>query len=422
MLFEITVCEYFGLLLSPVIGIIHFASKGYHRVLDYAWKAVENRCAISLNSSSVLETEKNADSFFVHFCRPFLQRSFDYNTDGETLTWLDYLDYEQYPAVSSFVDYLVFKPLFTPLWVLSITYRSAGMYLSYYFGDGAAKLPANRRACLLRNGMLTAQKELKRIDALLEESDKIRKFGLAIHGTSSEKRDAWSKRKNGKSEKTMSGSVYFDDFGADNKWESVINVCMENSFSGYSYKFCFFDTIFQERQTVLGKFTGWGKFDDTLISENAHKSSSVTTDVAKHSSFSASIVKYLMISLAFCRDTFKSMIFSFSNVIAYIRASQLIPLVRDKLMPLALRQQHPEFEFNAVSPDAAVTHVIDRYGNTYYKYSFMRYEDGAACEVIPGKKRRALVKLTCAASNQLVDVTEIEVRRIHVVLVFLLTV
>jgi hypothetical protein len=48
------------------------------------------------------------------------------------------------------------------------------------------------------------------------------------------------------------------DYGKENEWEAIDNLCISSMIQQYNYSFCFFHEIKQDYQISLGKFSHWG--------------------------------------------------------------------------------------------------------------------------------------------------------------------
>lgn len=46
------------------------------------------------------------------------------------------------------------------------------------------------------------------------------------------------------------------DFGPDDLWIHLVDLCLEKEVSSYKYKLCFFDNI-KQNHVLVGKFAGW---------------------------------------------------------------------------------------------------------------------------------------------------------------------
>ena len=180
---------------------------------------------------------------------------------------LDYNNYELLVRLSE-----VAHPLTSlPSWVLSVLWTTPDLYFDFYFTGKFKALPPRRQMCLLREGLRSADEELRAIDEKLKEQQErqaVRSEIREISGKGIDKEKvletiASNKRKR----ERRSGAAarrkvehIVADYGPEGEWEAVRNDCVQSEVGEYLYKLCFFGDV-KQNKTVIGKFATWGAGD-----------------------------------------------------------------------------------------------------------------------------------------------------------------
>eukprot|EP00599_Poterioochromonas_sp_BG-1_P001322 CAMPEP_0173139698 /NCGR_PEP_ID=MMETSP1105-20130129/4413_1 /TAXON_ID=2985 /ORGANISM="Ochromonas sp., Strain BG-1" /LENGTH=226 /DNA_ID=CAMNT_0014052479 /DNA_START=90 /DNA_END=767 /DNA_ORIENTATION=+ len=86
---------------------------------------------------------------------------------------LDYLDLERYPTTNYLLD-LYYQATSIPRWIIRLILNTPFIYYDYYVLGKGSQLPPRRHACLLREGIKTAEEELKNIKTQIKQYDEMK--------------------------------------------------------------------------------------------------------------------------------------------------------------------------------------------------------------------------------------------------------
>ncbi len=114
-------------------------------------------------------------SFYFHYIiKSFITLLLDSDRDN-TMTFylLDYLDLERYPTTNYLLD-LYYQTTSIPRWIIRLILNSPFIYYDYYVHGKGSQLPPRRHACLLREGIKTAEEELINIKTQIKQYDEMK--------------------------------------------------------------------------------------------------------------------------------------------------------------------------------------------------------------------------------------------------------
>eukprot|EP01039_Chlorochromonas_danica_P007474 gene7474-8264_t len=188
-LLAVTVHEFVGLVVSPITLLW----QGLEVVMDWirerTWQAIQEYHRVYLEKKKqyqqqeYLEGEEAAaggggmwvvEEITGQFCQFLL----DSQDEESTLyrNFIQYLDYRHYDWLVSLEDRLRPVLLRYPLWAGTVLYYTPSLYWDYYVRGKADNLPPRRQACILRNGMAFAEKELIRLNQLIKDYEEVQKI------------------------------------------------------------------------------------------------------------------------------------------------------------------------------------------------------------------------------------------------------
>lgn len=408
----ITALEFLSLLLSPILLPIH----GVFMIVDYlknqAWSYIMSIARkgvhdagidISIpnpninsnpntNIANIVNTNNNNKnlSIWQTLCLYMIQTE---DPNSEVSQFLSYLDYSQYSVFMSIQETLY--PIYGPFyWAYNIMTRAPYLYFDYYVRDKGTLLPQRRNSCLIRSGIEAIRNELKALAEKIEMKEEMKRLqqevkeesGLGMEegggddddgssgggsGGSKGTDDSNTSRKRrkkhlaAKNKKKKNTSIEVRDLGPGGNWEVVKDTCLENKFGEYTYKFCYFGDIKQDK-TLLGKFNRWGKKKPSEHNEGGGDGSSGSGS----GSGGGSTKK-----------------FKFAN-----KREEQRTAAAATAASLKVQQDNPEEYYSA--------HV---------------YEGGARCQVVKGLSRSVQVDFECSPNEAIHQVTEVETCTYHMV-------
>ena len=278
ILFSVIAAEYFGIILSPIILLLHRLEYYYTKHYQILFSFVENY------RTEMVQKNPRSDEFSYYSIMYIYYKLTDLYNDTQTEgtssnNVIRFLDPFRYSSVMTFLDYThVYYT--TPIWFLSIAFKSPIMYYDYYVSNSYSSMPCRRHACLLRSGIEYAEKEIKIIENKMKDEEIRReqekmKNENNLQNTRKEKKKARGKRKDDRKNEINGEdlSSVIVDYGPEDSWEVLKGKCLNGEFGEYKYNFCFFGT-FKQGYTVLGKFNNWGTINNVDNSNDEEEDTS----------------------------------------------------------------------------------------------------------------------------------------------------
>lgn len=387
--------EMLGLLLSPVIGVGYALHYGYTTAARYLWDAVK-----SYSSYKGIESPTDVISSSGGVLEQLANLIIEADIPGSQVdTVLSYLDYNRYSAAIYVVD-SVFSLLYYPVWVYDIAVRSPSMYFDYYYNGRNMNLPPRRQACMLRNAMSNAEKEIQKLQEQITAEEELRDALVAVKENNNDrnKRSKGGKKGNKQQLDRPKVKLVKMDYGVDGAFEVLKDVCLEKTVDDYDYNFCFFDEVKQGKHTSMGMFSNWGtsKTAPSLpgidLSELYNNPGETLSNAANQ-----------LLEAVADPEMGAQYLQTTSEWIAS-QTSTLLSSTQSMIMSLASNGTVGGTAANAKlhGNGTRMLDEVDRF------YSYQWYEGGTVCQTKPDKQRTTLVEMRCDVKNEIVEVRELE--------------